>query len=306
MAILSGVGQSYQQSGASGVGRQNREDLEDLLTNISPIETPFLSNIGKTKAKGVVHDWLTHSLAAASATNVVVEGNEAAFATPTTMTRLTNSCQINEKTVAISGTQEVVDHAGYGKELAYRVMLHTKEIKRDLEVALLLNTETVTGSSTVARRTKGVAGWVTTNTSSTTVAMTAANINSILQSCWSAGGDPDVLMVNGGTKALVSALAGSTSTSYQWNMEADQKKFSTSVDIWDGDFGVQRVVPNRFDATLTVKCLQMEYWKLAQLRALATVPLAKTGDSEKRLLNCETTLVARAEDANGIFTHAGT
>ena len=84
MAYLTGAGESYTLSGASGVGLHNREDLADFITNISPTETPFYSGIGRTKAKAVIHEWLTHSLAAAAATNVVVEGNEATLITPTT------------------------------------------------------------------------------------------------------------------------------------------------------------------------------------------------------------------------------
>lgn len=305
MALLTGAGESYTLSGGAGVGRHNREDLSDFITNISPTETPFLSGIGRVKATAVTHEWLTHSLAAASAGNVVVEGNEASLITPTTLTRVTNSCQINQKSVAVSGTQDAVNKAGMGKELAYRVILHGKEIKRDLETALLQNTQAVTGNTTTARQLNGVDGFVTTNTDSTTVALTVANINSLLEDCWDEGGDPDVLMGNGTTKRLISALAGASSTAYQWNMEADQKRFATSVDIWDGDFGVQRIVPNRFDGTLTIKMLQMEYWKLAELRPMEIVTLSKTGDTEKRMLQCEATLECRAENANGVFTHAG-
>ena len=89
MAILSGVGESYTASGASGVGLSNREDLADFITNISPVDCPFTSSLGKTTATGVIHEWLTHSLAAASATNVAIEGNESTFSTPTLRRELT-------------------------------------------------------------------------------------------------------------------------------------------------------------------------------------------------------------------------
>ena len=307
MALLTGAGESYTLSGAAGVGLHNREDLSDFITNISPTETPFFSGIGRTKATAVVHEWLTHALAAASATNVVVEGNEASLITPTTLTRVTNSCQINQKAVAVSGTQDAVNKAGMSKELAYRVVLHGKEIKRDIETALLQNTQAVTGSTTVARALNGVTGFVTTNTTTISTALTVDDVNGILEDCWNEGGDPDVLMGNGTTKRLISNLAGNTSSTYavEWNQDAAGKKLSTAVDIWDGDFGVQRIVPNRFDATLTIKALQMDYWKLAELRPMAITQLAKTGDTEKRLLNSECTLECRAENANGILTHAG-
>ena len=67
MALLTGAGESYTLSGAAGVGLHNREDLSDFITNISPTETPFFSGIGRTKATAVVHEWMTHALAAAAA-----------------------------------------------------------------------------------------------------------------------------------------------------------------------------------------------------------------------------------------------
>lgn len=305
MALLTNAGESYTLSGGQGVGRHNREDLADFITNISPTETPFYSRIGRTKATAVTHEWLTHSLAAASATNVVVEGNEATLITPTTLTRLQNSTQINQKAVAVSGTQDAVNKAGMGKELAYRVILHGKEIKRDLETALLQNTQQVTGATTTARRLNGVMGFVSTNTSSSTVATTASDINSMLQDIWAEGGNPDVMWCNGVTKGIISGLVSDTSTtSYRFNHDVEKKKFTSAVDIWDGDFGVQRVVPDRFDNTLTVKALELQHWKLAQLRPMEIVRLAKTGDTEKRMLQCEVTLESRAENANGVFTRA--
>ena len=306
MALLTNAGESYTLSGGQGVGRQNREDLADFITNISPTETPFYSAIGRVKATAVTHEWLTHSLAAAAAANVVVEGNEASLITPTTLTRVQNVTQINQKAVAVSGTQDAVNKAGMGKELAYRVILHGKEIKRDIETALLQNTQAVTGDTTTARQLNGVMGFVATNTTTITTALSIDDVNAILEDCWDEGGNPDVLYGNGNTKRLLSALAHSvTGTNVSWDVDSDKQKFSTSVGIWDGDFGVQRIIADRFDNTLTVKALEMQYWKLAELRPMETVELSRTGDTEKRMLQCEATLECRAETANGVLTHAG-
>lgn len=77
MTMLAGTGQVYHQSGASGVGRQNREDLADMITNTSPNETPFLSNLKGAKAGNVYHEWLTHSLASPSTTTAQIGAVEA-------------------------------------------------------------------------------------------------------------------------------------------------------------------------------------------------------------------------------------
>ena len=307
MALLTDAGESYTLSGAAGVGLHNREDLSDFITNISPTETPFYTGIGRVKARAVVHDWLTHELAAFGATaSIVVEGNEATLTAPTTLTRVTNSTQINQKSVAVSGTQDAVSKAGMGKELAYRVILHGKEIKRDLEAALLQNTEAITGNTTTARRLNGVAGFVSTNTTTITTSPDVDDVNGILEDCWDEGGNPDTMFVNGRTKSIISGIGPTTTSNYHFNHAADAKKFVPSVDVWDGDFGVQRIIPDRFDTTQTIKALEMQYWKLAELRPMQTVRLSKTGDTEKSMLLCECTLECRAETANGVLTHGGT
>ena len=234
----------------------------------------------------------------------VVEGNEATLITPTTLTRVTNVTQINQKSVAISGTQDAVDKAGMAKETAYRVILHTKEIKRDVEAAMLQNTAAVTGGATTARRMNGAYGFISTNTSTTTLTTLAeSHINAMLEDCWDQGGMPDVLMCNGGVKRSISGIASATASgaNYSLNLEADQKKFVKSVDIWDGDFGVQRVVPNRFDNTTTIKALQMDMWRHAELRPLTVEVLGKSGDTDKRMLTMESTLECRQEKANGML-----
>ena len=140
-----------------------REDLSDVIYNISPTDTPFLSSAAKVKASAVLHEWQTDSLAAASTSNAVIEGDEATLDAVTATTRLSNSCQIMDKTVVITGTQEVVDKAGRASELAYQIAKKSKELKRDLEAQLTTNNAEVTGSATAAREMGSLRAWVATN-----------------------------------------------------------------------------------------------------------------------------------------------
>lgn len=298
MTMLSGTGQVYHQSGASGVGRQNREDLADMITNVSPNETPFLSNLKSAKAGNVYHEWLTHTLAS-PATTTALEGDVAAFTSPTTLTRNVNICQINAKTIAVSGTQEVVMKAGMKSEMAYRVVNAVKELKRDLELSMFQNTAYNTGGATTARVLKGVAGFCTT--SSTTTAVTRTDIQTMLQTLFTAGCNPDVMYVNAAMKVKVSNLAGLGSQAYAWNMDASDKKFSTAVNIWDGDFGVQRIVAAHQMGTQSIAALEMQHWRHAVLRPLKTVDLAVDGDNVKKMILTESTLEALATASSGAY-----
>lgn len=307
MALVTNGGNTYIVSNsATGVGLHNREDLQDFITNISPTETPFLSGIGQVEAKAIQHEWLKHELAAAAADNVVVEGNEASYITPTTMTRIVNWCQINQKAVAISGSQEKVNKAGLGSEVAYRVLLHTKEIKRDMETAALQNTagDSTVGGTTTARRIKGFAEFVTTNTATYTtgVTLTQAHINLELQNCWTAGGNPDTICVNGALKRKISSMT----TGVTKNLDANDRRLVTAVDVYESDFGVLRVVPDRFENTQKVNIMESDLWKMAVLRGLEIKKMGDSGDSTKRLLTIEWTLESRAEEGNAAITSLAT
>lgn len=308
MALLSGAGEAYTLSGDAGVGLHNREDLQDFITNISPTETPFLSGIGQVDAKAVIHEWMSHTLRAASNTtattgSVRVEGNEAALTTPTVLVRTSNQTQINQLSVAISGTQDKVNKAGMGRELAYRVLLHTKEIKRDMEYSALQNTAgfASTGATNSARIIKGFEAFVTTNLTSTTAALSQDFMNAELQNIWNEGGNPDTICVNGAKKREISDFT----TGVTKNLDANDRRFVLAVDVFESDFSIQRVVPDRFDSTQTVKFIESDLWKMAVLRPLSVTPLGKSGDTDKRLLCTEWTLECRQEAGNGMITATG-
>jgi galactitol-specific phosphotransferase system IIB component len=289
-----------------------REDLSDVIYNISPTDTPFLSSAAKTKATAVLHEWQTDSLAAAVTNNQVIEGDEATLDAITATTRLSNSCQIMDKTIVITGTQEAVDKAGRASEIAYQIAKKAKELKRDLEASLTSNNAEVTGSATAARVAGGLRSWVATNdvmgTSGTSGgagntaagngtqrAFTESLLKSVIKSVWNAGGNPTMVMVGPFNKQK---LSGFTGNSTRFDAGADATLY-TSVDVYASDFGQLQVVPNRFSRDRDAWVLDMDYWGVAFLRDFTMHELSKTGDSEKRQLLLEATLESRNEAASG-------
>jgi len=289
-----------------------REDLSDVIYNISPTDTPFLSSAAKTKATAVLHEWQTDSLAAAVTNNQVIEGDEATIDAITATTRLSNSCQIMDKTILITGTQEAVDKAGRASEIAYQIAKKAKELKRDLEASLTSNNAEVTGSATAARVAGGLRSWVATNdvmgtsgtsggagntaaTNGTQRAFTETLLKSVIKSVWNAGGNPTMVMVGPFNKQK---LSGFTGNSTRFDAGADATLY-TSVDVYASDFGQLQVVPNRFSRDREAWVLDMDYWGVAFLRDFTMHELSKTGDSEKRQLLLEATLESRNEAASG-------
>ncbi len=292
-----------------------REDLSDVIYNISPTDTPFLSSASKTQATAVLHEWQTDSLAAASSTNAVIEGDEATANAITATTRLSNSSQILDKVVTITGTQEAVDKAGRASEIAYQIAKAAKELKRDLESSLTANNAEVTGGSSTAREMGGLGAWVITNdvfgsggasgngigdtarTDGTQRVFTETQLKSVIKSVWNAGGNPQIIMVGPFNKQK---LSGFTGNSTRFDAGADATLY-TSVDVYASDFGQTQVIPNRFSRDRDAWVLDMDYWGVAFLRDFSMHELAKTGDTEKRQLLVECTLEARNEGASGLI-----
>ena len=292
-----------------------REDLSDVIYSIAPTDTPFLSSAAKTKATAVLHEWQTDSLASAVTNNAVIEGDEATLDASTATTRLSNSSQIMDKTVVITGTQESVDKAGRASELAYQIAKRAKELKRDMEATITGNIAEVTGGSSTARKMGTLGSWVVTNdnlasdgasgagagnaahTDGTQRAFTEAQLKSVIKSVWNAGGDPSMIMCGPFNKQK---LSGFTGNSTRFDAGADATLY-TSVDVYASDFGQLQVVPNRFSRDRDAYVLDMEYWAVAFLRDFSMHELAKTGDSEKRQLLVEATLESRNEAASGLI-----
>ena len=286
----------------------NREDLTDTIYRISPTTTPFLNLAAKSKASNTLHEWQTQDLASAVTSNAQAEGDNASAKTVTATTRLTNRTQISTKTVIVSGTQQAMNPAGRKDELAYQLSLASLELKRDMESSATQ----LDVLATSPRQSRGLVGWVVDNvdrnagtlasysgntgrTKGTAVAFTEARLKNVLQLVYTAGGDPDTLMMGPKAKQTFSSFTGNA-TRYD---KAEDKSVTAAVDIYISDFGTLTAVPNRFQDANDVFALQSDKWAIAYLRPFQTVELAKTGDAEQRELIVEWTVEARAPKANG-------
>ena len=298
----------------------NREDLSDVISAIDPTDTPFLTGAAKAKATAVTHEWQTQALAAAISTNAVLEGNDAVVDATTATVRLGNVCQISDKVPSVTETQNVINKAGRGNEMATQLALKGKELKRDMETVLLENQAKNTGDATTARKLGGICSWIATNndlgasggssagtgadvrTDGTQRAFTESLLKAVVKSCFDSGGDPDQIMVGSFNKQVLSGFVGRGTPTE----DVKSRKIIASVDIYESDFGVMKVVPNRFQRARDVWVLQTDMFAIAYLRNMTTTTLAKTGDNQKRQLICEFTLESRNEKASGMVADCTT
>lgn len=306
------VANTFTRYSAVGI----REDLSNVIYNISPEETPFISNIGRENVNNTYFEWQTDSLAAASSSNAALEGDDiSSFTAVNPTSRVGNYTQISTKNVVISGTLEAVDKAGRRSELTYQLAKLGSELKRDMESSLLANQSPVAGNTTTARRTAGLPAWLKTNvnkasdgtnnagvsarTDGTQRAFTETILKDVIQQVWTSGGTPKMLMVGAGNKVVASSFTG-IATRYRDVPAGQQAQIIGAADVYVSDFGTVSIVPNRFQRNRDGFIVDPEYCSMAVLRPIQQQELAKTGDAEKRLLLVEYGLKVNNEAAHGI------
>lgn len=331
MGVDANANETYDQSVI-------REDLQEAYTMISPEETPFISAIRQEEASNTLFEWPVVELASLDYTNREAEGEDSPSTdAPNNALRLSNYTQISDKVVKVTQTSQAVDAAANNvQRLAGQVVLKLKELKRDMEGMLTDNIAAAAGSSGSARQSAGFVAFLKTNTvfetsgsdptlSGTTegypdaaagaasegtgssALLTEANLNEIIEDIWNEGGEPSIIMCNGGNKRRISSAFSGNSTRYK---DAVDKKLVASIDFYDSDFGELTVVPNRFmrtinagsnDDSYSVFVMDPQYAAVAFLDEVQQKPLAETGHSISRLIWAEYGLQVDNEKAHGII-----
>ena len=331
MAIVTGTVQTFSMVGI-------REKLSDVIMNIAPMEVPFTSLCRKATTQSRTPEWQRDTLRKPSGVNAQIEGNDITAATTGTggqPDRLKNIVQLFDETVIVSDTAQKVDAAGRANELKYQTAKSAKAVKRDIEMSACGNYASALGNSTTAGKLGGVETWLVTNTSrgagganggysggvttlatdGTGRAITETLLKGVIKTAWDNGGEPETVMVTGKHKQDISAFTGIAT---QYNAVDGKAKIviQGAIDIYRSDFGMHKIVPNRFmgaSASRTPNATTGLYttgagalvltpstWGMTFLQPFTTIPLARTGHAEKRLLKAELTLVCKEERANGI------
>ena len=309
-----------------------REDLSNVIYNISPTDTPFINGAGRSSASGVYFEWETDVLAAA-ADNFQAEGDDLTSAAVVEPSRVGNYMQISAKAIQSSGTALAVDFAGRKSPQAYRMAKAAKELKRDMEKMLTQNTAAVVGNNTTpgtggqptgdTRKTGSLGAWVggnslhgggspagaacggdgndATTDAATKRVISLALIRSMIQKLFVAGSDADTIMVGPFNKEAISQLASSSQIS-PLRTAANEKSQAHVVEAWDvyvSDFGNFKVMPNRFQRERDGWFLDFDFWAVSYLRPFQTLDIARTGDSKKQELIVEYGLESKNQNASG-------
>lgn len=303
------------------------EDLEDIIYNIAPMETYCFSNLAKSKATTVTHEWQTDTLDTPSASNAYIEGDDFSAQVINPTTRLKNYTQISRKDFVITRTANLVNTAGRKEELAYQTVLKGKALKRDIESQITQNKAATIAASNSARVSASMETWIyttnhvaatgqTTNTTpapvsgvagtagtdGTATAFVEADLKSALKQAWSQGGDTDVILMPANLKTAFDAFTG-IATRFRNVNSGQQADIVAAADVYVSSYGSHKAVLSRYMRASAVLCLDMSTWGLAWLDPIHMESIAKSGDSEKRMIVGEYTLVAKSPTANTKLTN---
>ena len=293
-----------------------REDLENVIYDVSPEETPFYTTCKKVTATNTYHEWQTDTLRASGA-NAHIEGDATTAEARTATTRLGNYCQIFKNAVVVPDTDKGLSKAGRASEMAYQVLKIAKEQKLDIEKALFDNNARVAGSASAARELAGTETWFTSTiqnkgsggahaagtganarTDGTQTVFNQTKFDAIMQNCWDKGGKPDSVYLSAYLMNLALAFTGNNNQ--RSTVQAGDAKVIKSLDVYVTPWGTIEFIPSRENRGRTVHVMQDDMWAVAVLRGTKNVELAKTGDNTTRQVVTELTLVAKNEKSSGL------
>ena len=274
----------------------NKEDVSDIITNISPYDTPLFSKIGKTKATSTTHEWLEDELGQPME-NKNPEGYTYSTANVNPRQRQNNYTQIMHRGIQVTDTQEVVLKYGVRSEMAYQMQKALKELAFDCEQALITqDTKTLGTSVADTRQFGGLPYWVVTNVFAAPGGnLTFDLVNNALEQTWNEGGKPSMLLVSPRNKRIISTFTAGHTKFMDGNKT---KKLTQVISVLETDFGVLQCVTDRFMPNNVVYGLSPEYMKKAFLRPFKTGDMPKANDMQRKYVNGEWTLEMRAEKAH--------
>lgn len=290
------------QTGNADTDASMREDLIDIITDVSPDSNPLMTMLGRSKASQPLHQWLEDYLSRPTSVSAGVEGAAATYADLDQPERRTNWTNIVTKTFRVSGTQSAVDHAGMGDPYDYQAAKALTDWKNMAEFTLVRGAM-ASGSSGVARQMAGLDSVITTHYTARNSgsSLSETEFNDAIKEVWNDVGDSDVfdmVLVPFALKQRISQFtAGSTKT-----IDATDKRLVRPVSVYEGDGGG----PIRIFAHKDVRAaaatpgptflgIKEDKFKVAYLRDPKREELAKDGDRRNGQIVGEFTLEYLAE-----------
>jgi hypothetical protein len=288
--------QTFQQVGI-------KENISEIITNLTPTKTPFQTNIGTEKVHNVLFQWQEDSLRTANA-NAQVEGADVSFITAVPTVMRNNVTQILTEAVVVSDTADTVTTYGRAKEMAYQMQKSASQVKRDLELSLIGSAQTlVSGSSTVARQMNSAQQMVAAANLTYAGAATPLSeplLLTNLQACFTSGAEPTRVQVTPSNSVIVAGFAQAAGR-FRTIPDATNSKVVNVVNFYVSPFGEVKIEINRFIKASNTLVYDPKQWSKMILRPWTREALSKTGDASKQMIVSEQSLKHKNFAASGFI-----
>lgn len=313
--------------------KRNRETFSDIISRITPEETPFFSMLDDESnlVDGTHPEWSTDTIRAPVLTNAQLEGDQYTFNAITATVRVGNYTQISREGYVVSRTQEEVSKAGPRSELGKERARAGLALRHDIEVSMLSNNASVAGAT---RKSAGMRAWLATNdmlgasgasggfnagtgvvdaaTDGTQRSFTKGLMDDAIEAVYGAGGSPSIIMMSPYAKRVFSSFMADAGVAGQrvQTSKTEQATIVGAADAYLSDFGLLSVVPNRQMIRHTATNLARNIFlidpdKVAKgfLHPIAEDKehLASNADATTKMLICEWTLIVKNEAAHGVI-----
>jgi hypothetical protein len=325
------ISNTYQPTApAAKVGQgsavSNREDLSNELAILAPEETPILSLCSKGKASATYTEWTVDSLAAPATTGISEGSDVTSFSDKfADRARLGNYIQLMRRDYIVSNLQQAVTSVGPAN-VAQAEAKSMREIKRDIEATIASDNEmTVENGAGTPYGMRGLGKWIQSTAQATnpvpavyrtpsgsiiSSSLNESGFNSMIGSIFARNGEMNslTLVANVALRQLISnftrATPSSAGVTYHVNQEATSKQITLSVNLYDSDFGLVKIVNGNpscmpTGSTNVGYVLNPKYIGFNTLIPMGATRLENQGGGERGFVDVAGTLVCKHPQAHG-------
>ena len=304
-----------------GSAVSNRESLTNVLTILAPEETPVLSLAQKGSAKAVLHEWTVDGLADPSSDGTVEGADVSAFDDKfENRARIGNRVQKFRRAWKVSDLQEAVDSVGPAG-VAQAEVKSNRELKRDIEYAICSDNDRVAGTGAVASKLRGLGDWLdasgpsdvpsayrtpTASIDTNGTSVTESGLNAVIDSIYNQNGEVNRLTgvfatalrrtISNFTRAEGSIAGDDAYGTYKVNQNAESKKITLAVSLYDSDHGIISLVtgnPKCMPATDRGYILNTSHIGVDSLIPMSATRLENQGGGERGY--CDVTCTLRVD-----------
>lgn len=262
-----------------------REDLLDVIGDVSPDETPLMTLFGTSTARGTLHEWLTYSVSRPTSVTADIEGENTSFVDLTQPSRANNVTQIIKQSLQVSRTERKVNVAGMGDPYAFQKADALRQLKMKMEYAIL-NAAKASGNSGVARQMNGVDAFITSvvTARNSGTSFSEQELNDMGADAYTAVRADKVFDLVLCTVKIKQAIAGFGGNSTRY-IDASERRLTKDILVYDSAVGSHRIMHHRdvrnTAGTTTVYGLREDMHKVAYLDKPMFEELSKVGDADR-------------------------